>query len=39
MLKFKGKPWELEEFIESLKETYGEKATIKEILEKERVGK
>lgn len=36
MLKFKGKPYELAEFIKALIRDYGEKATIKEICEKER---
>jgi hypothetical protein len=39
MLKFKGKPWGLKTFFAYLKHEYGAKVTIKEILEKERVGK
>lgn len=39
MLKFKGKPWAIKGYILYLKEKYGEKATLKEIIEKEKVGK
>lgn len=34
MLKFKGKPWQLKIFIANLKSVFGEKTTIKEILER-----
>ena len=34
MLKFKGKPCELEAFIQFLKEEYGEEITLKELINK-----
>ena len=36
MLKFKGKPYELCEFLKALISDYGAKTTLKEICEKER---
>ena len=38
MLKFKGKPWELKAFLLLLIDKYGEKITIKELIEKSKRG-